>query len=159
VQGDAAARVWLPHARSQRAASWRRIGMTGVSLGGGCTSDGDRGCRCASDGDREADARPASTGRRMRVRRRRGGGCASSVARGGGCASGITRGGDGASGVVRGGGCASSFDREVDACPAVVGKGREVGSKPAGRRSASGRASSRRLLRDGGRRPLRLGRR
>jgi hypothetical protein len=81
----------------------------------------------------------------------------SSVARGGRCTSGITRGGDGASSVVRGGGCASSFDGEVDACPAVVGKGGEVGSKPAGQRSASGRASSRRLLRAGGRWPLRLG--
>jgi hypothetical protein len=117
--------------------------MTGVSLGGGCTSDGDRGCRCASDGDREADARPTSTGRRMRVRHRRGGGWVSSIAQGGGCASGITRGGDGASGIVRGGGCASSFDREVDACPAVVGKAERSGrNQQGGAVPADGRAVS-----------------
>jgi hypothetical protein len=45
----------------------------------------------------------------------------------------------------------------VDVCPAAVEKGGEVGSKPVGRRSASKRASSRWLLRTGGRRPLWLG--
>jgi hypothetical protein len=48
----------------------------------------------------------------------------------------------------------ANVDGEADVCPAAVGKGREVGSKPAGRRSASGRVSSRRLLRAGGPRPL-----
>jgi hypothetical protein len=72
------------------------------------------------------------------------------------------------SGGDRGCRCASGGDREADACPtslgeadarvAVVGKGGEVGSKPAGRRSASGRASNRRLLMAGGRRPLWLDR-
>jgi hypothetical protein len=52
----------------------------------------------------------------------------------------------------------AGIDGEADACPVVVGKGGEVRSKPAGRRSASGWASSQRLLRAGGRRPLRLGR-
>jgi hypothetical protein len=52
----------LPRARSRRVASWRRIGATGISLGGGCAFGGDRGCRCASGDDREADAHPASLG-------------------------------------------------------------------------------------------------
>jgi hypothetical protein len=34
----------------------------------------------------------------------------------------------------------AGVDREADACPTVVGKGGEVGSKPVGCRSASGRA-------------------
>jgi hypothetical protein len=120
------ARARLPHARSRRAASWRRIGTTSVILGGGCAFGGDRGDGCASGGDREVDARPAllreadvrptSTGRRMHVRRwsgrrmcvrrRQGGGCVSDVARGSECASDIAWGGEGASGV----------DREADVC-------------------------------------------
>jgi hypothetical protein len=121
-----------------------------------------------SDDDREADVRPTSLGeaearstllgRQMQVRHQQGGICASSVARGGGCASGVTQGGGGASGVTRGGGCAFGIDGEADACPAVVRKGREVRSKPEGWHSASGRVSSRWLLRAGGRRPLWLGR-
>jgi hypothetical protein len=39
------------------------------------------------------------------------------------------------SGVTQGGSGASGVDGEVDACPAAVGKGREVGSKPAGGRA------------------------
>jgi hypothetical protein len=53
----------------------------------------------------------------------------------------------------------AGVDGEADACPAVVGKGGEDGSKPAGRRNASEQASSRWLLRAGGRRPFRLSRR
>jgi hypothetical protein len=52
----------------------------------------------------------------------------------------------------------AGVDEEVDACPTAVEKGGEVGSKPAGWRSASERASSRWLLRAGGWRPLRLDR-
>jgi hypothetical protein len=101
--------VRLPRARSRRAAPWRCIGVTDVSLGGGCASGGDWGCRCAFDGNREADAhsmsleeaeaRPMSLG---------------------------------------GGGCVSGVDEEADAHPTSLGEGdaclaslREAAARPA----------------------------
>jgi hypothetical protein len=96
----------------------------------------------AATGD--VDVRPAVTGRRMRVWRRRGGGCASSVTRGGGCVSGITRGGGGASGVARGGGSRpASTGRQMCVRRRLgkaerLGRSQRDGAMPAGGRAVSG---------------------